>query len=343
MTTELTPPSAPRSPWQLFYGAVLARRRRWYRGRAKRLSQPVISIGNLHWGGAGKTPLVAAIAAHLRDAGHAVTVLSRGYGGKGKGARVVSTGDGPLLGPHQAGDEPVLLAGDLPGVSVVVATDRHLAAMHALERLASPPDLFLLDDGFSHVRLVRDLDILVFPAADPFAGARLAPGGRLREPLATVAAADAAVLTGASPPAGDQLARALVPSGFRGPGFASETVALGARFESGQPLVSPARVIAICGIARPRAFHHMARVAGFEVVAELSLGDHHSYPEATLKAIHRLWSEHSAKAILTTSKDLVKLLGRVDLPIAELPVEARPESAFWTWLDRRVPKLTAPS
>ena len=99
-------PSPPTSPWQQFYGAVHRLRRRWYRKHARHLPRPVISVGNLHWGGSGKTPLVAAIAAHLRDRGLAVCILSRGYGSAGKGVRVVSEGDAscrapaPLLGQH---------------------------------------------------------------------------------------------------------------------------------------------------------------------------------------------------------------------------------------------------
>ncbi|HEX6865064.1 MAG TPA: tetraacyldisaccharide 4'-kinase, partial [Thermoanaerobaculia bacterium] len=136
-------PAVPASPWQLFYGGAHRLRQRWYSTRAQRLPRPVISVGNLHWGGSGKTPLTAALAAHLRDRGRAVCILSRGYKGQGEGVRVVSTGEGPLLGPLVAGDEPVLLAGALPGVSVVVGPERYRAGLQALERLPVPPDLFL--------------------------------------------------------------------------------------------------------------------------------------------------------------------------------------------------------
>src|SRR5262245_39413720 len=182
----MKPPPPPISPWQILYGGAHGLRRRGYRDRARRLPRPVVSVGNLHWGGTGKTPLVAAIAAHLRDRGLAVCILSRGYASRGRGVRVVSTGSGPLLGPRTAGDEPVLLAGELPGVAVVVGPDRWQAGEHALRRLDPRPDLFLLDDGFSHLALARDLDLVAFPAADPFAGGRLFPSGRLREPLAAV-------------------------------------------------------------------------------------------------------------------------------------------------------------
>ncbi len=335
----LTPPPPSRSPWQRFYGWVLERRRGRHSDRARRLPCPVVSIGNLHWGGTGKTPLTAAIAAHLRDAGRTVAILSRGYKGKGEGVRVVSTGGGPLLGPGLVGDEPVLLAGELPGVGVVVCADRYLAGVHALERFDPKPDLFLLDDGFSHVRLARDVDILAFPAADPFASGRLAPAGRLREPLGASRHAEAVVMTAARPGDGEALGAALAPFGFAGNAYDSRTVALPARLSSGEPLEPGARVITVSGIARSRPFHELAREQGFEIVASLDLPDHHGYPDATLRSIQRLWLGDGADAVLTTSKDQVKLLGRLDLPLAELPIRAEPEAGFWTWLDGRVSGL----
>jgi len=340
-STDLTPPPPSRSPWQRLYAAALRRRRIWYERRARELPCPVLSIGNLHWGGAGKTPLTVAIAAHLRDLNHRVAVLSRGYKGKGKGVRVVSTGSGPLLGPTLVGDEPVLLAGELPGVGVVVCADRYLAGVHALERFDPKPDLVLLDDGFSHLRLARDLDILAFPAADPFAGGRLLPAGRLREPLTAARHAEAVVLTAAQPGDGARLARALRPLGFSGPAFDSRTAAQPARLSSGEELRPGSPVIAVCGIARPRSFHKLARDQGFEIVASLDLPDHHDYPPATLRTIDRLWSENRAEAVLTTSKDHVKLLGRLEYPLAELPITAHPEPDFWEWLDLRVEQLLA--
>ncbi len=221
----------------------------------------MVSIGNLHWGGAGKTPLVAAVAGHLRDRGLAVCILSRGYASRGRGVQVVSTGGGPLLGPLLAGDEPVLLAGELPGVAVVVGPERYDAGMAALRRLPKPPDLFLLDDGFSHLALARNLDVVAFPAADPFGGGRLFPGGRLREPLAAIARAQAVVLTGASSPEdGRELAESLRPYGFTGPGFASFTRPGRPRWigrwtgEAGGDLEAGAKVFLVTAIARPERF-----------------------------------------------------------------------------------------
>jgi tetraacyldisaccharide 4'-kinase len=334
-------PSPPSSPWQLFYGGAHRLRHRWYRDRAGRLPRPVVSVGNLHWGGSGKTPLVAAVAGHLRDRGDRVCILSRGYGGQGQGVRVVSAGEGPLLGPLVAGDEPVLLAGELPGVAVVVGPDRHQAGLQALRRLEPAPGLFLLDDGFSHLRLHRDLDLVAFPASDPFGGGRLFPSGRLREPLAAMARAHAAILTGVSEidGKGAALAEALRPHGFTGPGFASRTVPGQARLADGSPLPSGTRVFLVTAIARPENFAATVRSLGYEILGELRFPDHHRYPSTSLDRIAEAWQASGAAAVLTTSKDRVKLHGRLDVLLAELPVHAEPEPAFWSWLDGEVGRI----
>ncbi len=337
------PPS--RSPWQLFYEGAHALRRRWYAPRAGHLPVPVVSVGNLHWGGSGKTPLVAALAAHLRDRGLAVCILSRGYKSRGEGVRVVSVGTGPLLGPRVAGDEPVLLAGELPGVAVVVGPDRRRAGEHAWRRLDPRPDLFLLDDGFSHLALARDLDLLAFPAADPFAGGRLAPSGRLREPLAAAARAHAVLLTGeASPEAGRALAEALRPYGFTGPGFAAPIRPGRPRRITGDraELAPGTRVFLVSAVARPDSFTATVRALGLEITGELRFPDHHEYPPASLERITAGWTSGGAEAVLTTAKDRVKLLGRLDLPLAELPIRAEPEPAFREWLDAQVDALRGP-
>ena len=334
-------PPPPTSPWQLLYGGAHRLRRRWYRERARRLPRPVISVGNLHWGGSGKTPLVAALAAHLRDRGLAVCILSRGYGSHGKGVRVVSSGSGPLLDPRVAGDEPVLLAGELPGVAVVVGADRHAAGLEALRRLDPAPDVFVLDDGFSHLALARDLDLVVFPASDPFGGGRLLPSGRLREPLAALSRAQAAILTGAPDwdGHGAALAAALRPHGFAGPGFASVTRPSPPRRTGGEELPAGARVLLVTAIARPDAFSALARSLGLAIAGELRFPDHHRYPPASLARIAEAWRATGADAVLVTAKDRVKLLGRLDAPLAELPIRADPEPAFWEWLDRELDRL----
>lgn len=334
-------PRPPRSPWQLLYGAAHKLRWHWFARRAKRLSRPVISVGNLHWGGAGKTPVVAAIARHLTRRGLRTAILSRGYGRQGKGVRVVSVGEGPLLGPLVAGDEPVLLAGDLPGVAVVVGSERYEAGRHALERIDPPPQVFLLDDGFSHLGLFRDIDLVVFPADDPLAGGKLLPGGRLREPLAAMRRADAALMVGMDEAGARQLGDSLQPFGFTGPSFSCRLEALAAQRVDGEPLSPGTRVLLVAAIARPERVVAAARQAGFPLAEVLTFPDHHSYPARSLRQIETAFEESGAEAILTTSKDRVKLLGRLDRPLAELPLLARPSEQFWDWLSRRLDQQMA--
>ncbi len=338
--TAIETPRRSLSPWQWLYAGAHRLRYAVQHRRARRLPRPVVSVGNLHWGGGGKTPLTSAIAAHLRDAGKRVAILTRGYGSKGEGVRILSRGEGPLLGPRLAGDEPVLLAGQLPGVSIVVCPSRYRAGRDAMHRLEPAPDLFLLDDGFSHLALHRDLDLLVFPAADPFAGGRLAPGGRLREPLSAVRRASAVLLTGApdSEPSGpgDRLAGALEPWGFTGPGFASRTVASEPRLVGDGEIRPGARVVAVSGIARAEPFLDTVRHFGFEIAEHLDFKDHHPYPPASVEKIRDVYRRRDVELVLTTGKDRVKLQGRLELPLAEIPIRAEPEPAFFEWLDQRL-------
>lgn len=340
----MKPPSPPkrlrsRSPWQALYGAAHRLRRSLNAKRVSRLPRPVISIGNLHWGGSGKTPLTAALARHLVAGGANVAILSRGYGRRDKQVRIVSTGEGPLLGPSVAGDEPVLLAGEVRGAAVIVAPERFDAGRHAMERLDPAPDFFVLDDGFSHIQLARDLDLLVFPAADPLAGARLWPGGRLREPLASAAHADALLLSGGSQADAETLAASLGQFGFEGPGFGCERSYEPARRTTGERLPSGARVLLVSGIARAADFELAVGGLDFTVCGALAFGDHHGYPEASLRQIATAFADSAAEVVLTTSKDRVKLLGRLDLPLAELPLQVAPDSAFWPWLDGKLAEL----
>ncbi len=326
--------SAARSPWQRFYEWAHDRRRRSWSARAANLGQRTVSIGNLHWGGSGKTPTVIAVARGLTDQGLRVAVLSRGYRRRGREPRVVSLGEGPLASVEQAGDEPVMLAEQVPGVVVAVGADRRAAAALALERTPEI-DVFLLDDGFSHLRVRRDVEILTFPIADPFAGGLLLPGGRLREPLAMARLADAAVLTGLE--AGTEPPADFEPT-LRRHGFAGQVFASALRSELvGGP--SPERPLLVTGVARPERVARTAGAAGLEYVDHLRFPDHHGYPPRSLRAIVAACSSHHCDAVVVTSKDAVKLRGRWPVaapPLLELRVEANVEEEFLPWLSGRL-------
>lgn len=184
-------------PAALAYGLLQRLRAALYRSgfvASRRLPRPVVSIGNIAAGGTGKTPVTAHIARLLIGQGLSVAVLSRGYGGTLEGrCAVVSDGTSMLMTAEECGDEPYLLASTMPGLIVVIGPDRYQAGCLALERLNV--DIFLLDDGFQHLRLQRDLDILLLDCAKPFGNGWTLPAGLLREPPAAVRRADLIIRT----------------------------------------------------------------------------------------------------------------------------------------------------
>lgn len=177
-------------------GAVKVRESLYKRGilRPERLPCPVISIGNLTLGGTGKTPMTLYVAQWLGRLGYRVTVLSRGYRGHAeKKGGVVSDGRRFFMGPDEAGDEPFMMGGKLRNVPVIVGKDRYGAGRLAHERFA--PDVMILDDGFQHLRLFRDLDLVLLDGRRPFGNTHLFPRGILREPVSALRRADACIFT----------------------------------------------------------------------------------------------------------------------------------------------------
>ena len=342
MQDELEAPPVSGGLWQRLYAGVLRRRRERARRDALVLPRPTISVGNLHWGGTGKTPLVAAIAERLAGMGLRVAVLSRGYGRSGKAPLLVSAGDGPRVGWRESGDEPQWLASRLPGVTVAVGANREQAAALALRSGAI--DAFVLDDAFSHVRVARDVDLLVFPSADPFGGGHLLPSGRLREPLEAAAAADAVLLSGVAPESttagtGEQLARALRRFGFQGPGF---TVVEKARVTGAarRPPLPGERVVLVTGVARAERVVGTAQRLSLTVAEHLAFRDHHAYPASSLERIRQASERHQAP-VLTTTKDALKLTGRLSsrVPLLVLELEAGPQPELWEWLEERMRRV----
>ncbi|GFO70717.1 tetraacyldisaccharide 4'-kinase [Geomonas limicola] len=322
------------------YRHLLALRAFGYRQgllRSYRLPRPVISVGNIGLGGTGKTPTVAWIAQYLMSRGKRVAVLSRGYGGSAMGEPlVVSDGSTLLSTPEQCGDEPYLLARQLPGLLVVTGADRYRAGELALRELN--PDIFILDDGFQHLRLRRDLDVLLLDAARPFATGYTLPAGMLREGIDAARRADLVLYTRAAHPG--------VPNLF--PEIPSCWAAhrlTGVRpLEGGDQLgfqfFQGVRVAAFSGIASPASFFTLLEGEGVTLTATLGLPDHVNYGAAEVDTLCRLKETSGAEFLITTAKDAVKLApfaGRLGpCFVAQLELDLLEGSALRQALDRFV-------
>lgn len=299
--------SAALVPLSWAYGAGEALHRALYRAglrHAARASAPVISVGNLVVGGAGKTPVTLELARRFTAAGHRVGILSRGYGRDNSHERlVVSEGHGPCVDAAAGGDEPVWLARKAPSAIVVVARERAAAAVEAV-RLGA--DLLLLDDGFSHHALARDADVLVVDDAWRFGNGRLLPAGPLREPLGSISRASLAWLTRthADAPVPEGLAHLpLVRSTYAPSGLVDLSLA------PREPLSSLAgrRVLAVCGIARPRAFEASLASLGAQVASLRAFADHHRFLADEVAALLREADALHCEWIVTTEKDAMRL------------------------------------
>ncbi|MBJ6801696.1 tetraacyldisaccharide 4'-kinase [Geomonas propionica] len=275
-----------------------------------RLQRPVISVGNLVLGGTGKTPTVAWLAARLMRQGKRVCVLSRGYGGSAEGEiRIVSDGEKLLLTPEEAGDEPCQLAGMLPGLMVVIGSNRYRAGLHALDTLN--PDVFILDDGYQHLKLKRDLNLLLLDAGNPFDNGLTLPGGFLREAPAAAGRADLVICT--RTPEGKER---IVPVPGKPTCWTrhrlSGMIPLGGGPAAGFEAAQGSRAMAFSGIANPGAFFDGLEAVGVRPVTTLSFPDHASYGEPEIAAILRLKTASRSTVLLTTQKDAVKLLPHAD-------------------------------
>jgi tetraacyldisaccharide 4'-kinase len=294
-------------PFSLVYANIMRLRALAYRHgalRVNRLPRPVIAVGNLTVGGTGKTPMVALLCRDLMERGKRVTVLSRGYSGTvRKEPRIVSDGRTLFLSPAEAGDEPYMLAAAIPGLAVVIGSDRYRAGLFALEHLAQ--DIFILDDGFQHLCLWRDLNILLLDSSSPFGNGLTLPAGLLREPAGAMKRADLVVLT--------RCDKETPPLSLGGPPLCRAAHRLTGVTPIGGGALEPfaalagKRGIAFAGIADPSGFFDALRSTGVNLVAGLPLPDHCSYGEKELAAICRERDIKNADFLITTAKDGVKL------------------------------------
>jgi len=309
-----------------------------------RLSVPVISIGNLTFGGTGKTPAVQTVCRMLIGQGKKVVVLSRGHGGAARRATVVSDGGSLLVGSEIAGDEPVLLASTLPGVPVIVGKDRRESGELALKQFK--PDVIVLDDGLQYWQLHRDLDIVILDANRPFGSGYVMPMGDLREPASGLKRAGI-VFLGNAKSFGDIEYENLTKRILRlTPGaqiFKCSREPLHFRdVNTGAELdlswIRGRKVLAFCGIGRPSAFYEMLESLG-AVVKSITFPDHHRLTETEIARIKDEFNACGADAITTTDKDAARLGCPApfdDLFTLSIQLEIEESSRFAEYITNRI-------
>jgi tetraacyldisaccharide 4'-kinase len=287
-------------PASKIYGWFAARyHRRWDSAQAYRPAVPVISIGNMTVGGAGKTPTVIALARFLRErfsslaAENAIAVLSRGYGRRARDLKIVEF-DSDW---RDTGDEPLMIKRAIPEAAVVVHPDRCLAADHAVRKLGSR--LLLLDDGFQHRRITRDLDIVLVDGEHPWGNGFLLPAGPLREPARDLKRATAIIGVGAETVHAREIAK-----------LAAKPFLAVAPHVKEPPVLangSTRRVFAVAAIARPERFINSLLNLNLNVVGSALFRDHHEFSPSDLRNILKKCELLNVEAIATTEKDLVRL------------------------------------
>jgi tetraacyldisaccharide 4'-kinase len=302
-----------------FYGAGVRLRLWAYRKsllRKRSLPGFVVSIGNLTVGGTGKTPATCMLAKWASSEGYRVAILSRGYGGGYKAETLeVSNGYDINTGPCEAGDEPYLLALKLPGVPVIISRKRYLAGLKAHTKFGS--NFFLLDDGFQHLSLERDVDLVLMDALCPFGNGRLLPRGPLREPLDQLKRADVLIITRVGHQISENDLTDIFEKKFPDkPLFASdhfpEEVVFPGKNEAFAPeFLRGKRIVAFAGIARPDVFRDTIVKLGAEPVFFRAFRDHHTFRPGEIQDLIAKKQRLSADCLLTTEKDWVRLKNQV--------------------------------
>ncbi|HPC95869.1 MAG TPA: tetraacyldisaccharide 4'-kinase [Sedimentisphaerales bacterium] len=294
-----------------------------------RVSVPVLCVGNLTTGGTGKTPLVVWLARLMSQKGLRAAILTRGY----KARRACTAHHDTKVGnAHPATDEPAELAAACPGVPVIVNPDRIAGAAEAIRNHGA--QVLLMDDGFQHRRLGRNLDIVTIDATCPFGYGRLLPAGLLREPVSGLTRAHAVVLTRSDQVSEETLRRIetqirridpdlLVARSIHAP--------VGARRSDGVEIppdeLKGKKVFAFCGLANPTAFFTTAKACGCVLAGSQTYDDHYAYAQRDLADLCQAARSYGAELLLTTQKDWTKIasLSRPDdaVPTAYLAVELR--------------------
>jgi len=297
----------PLAIMSFLYGVGVNTRISLLKNRGKQLPGFVVSVGNITAGGTGKTPVVLMLSRWAKKQGYNVAVLSRGYGGSySNESDIVTDGKDILLSPDISGDEPWLIANTLNGVPVIVSKNRYLGGIRAHKSFGS--NFFILDDGFQHILLKRDMDIVLADAKKPFGNGHLLPWGPLREPLSGLKRADAFVFTRS----GDQ------PSDhgesyfnnkpvFRGDHVPDKIILPNKGKEYEPSFIDGKRVIAFSGIGRPASFKESLVNLGAKVVSFKAFGDHYPFSERDMLKIQEDQKTFDGDLLITTEKDWVRI------------------------------------
>lgn len=309
-------------------GAVWTRARLYAYGLLKRktLPCPVISIGNITVGGTGKTPLTMTIANRLMERGIKTAILSRGYKGEKASGPIVSDGQTIFLTPEESGDEPFLMAKRCKGIPVLIGKDRFVMGQIALQRFGV--QAVLLDDGYQHLKLHRDLDILLIDSHIGFGDGHFLPRGILREPLSHLCRAHFFIFTKWEDGQNHQrLIEKIYQIHPASKIFHSDFEPIGlVNFWGEQEdlyLYEGKRILALSGIAHPEYFSLLLKKCRMEIVCEMTFPDHHRYSVKDLTLIEE--RSKGADFIVTTEKDMVKLVkfNLSQLPLKSLRIEMK--------------------
>jgi tetraacyldisaccharide 4'-kinase len=333
----------PLSP--IYSGIMKFRESLYHKGfkRRYKLNVPVISVGNLTMGGTGKTPVVALLAALLQEKGFKPAIISRGYGGAaGNKVNVVSDGKNIFFDAKAAGDEPCFLATSLPGVPVLTGIVRVLPCRHAISEFGC--NILILDDGFQHLSVERDLDLVLFSAATLAGNSRVFPGGDLREPVSALNRCDAFILTGVTAKLKERSSKfgELLQKRYPGkPVFYTSYQAIGATSLNDNSLhkvsTLPTPLFGFCGIAQPELFQKTIDSQNISLSGFIPLNDHQAFKPALIKKISAQAQATKSQGLITTEKDLTKLQqGAFSLPCFALKMEVRTEQNFLNFFDERI-------
>ena len=317
------------------YGGAVKLRRIFYKKavlKSKRLPCPIISIGNITVGGTGKTPMTIYVAQVVKQLGYKVAIISRGYKGKAeKGGGIVSDGKMLLMTPEIAGDEPYMIANRLKDVPVIVGKNRFKAGWLAIRKFDS--DVIVLDDGFQHLKLRRDLDLVLLDYRKPFGNGHLLPRGVMREPASALLCANAIILTRSDTVNDNETSsspKKLRPYERKKPvyrtfhhPFVYKIINgekkifeknMQAALRQNSDCIKGRTVFAFSGLADNHNFRQTVKSLKCNVSGYMEFPDHHSYSDRDLKDISAAAKRSMSECLITTEKDYVRIAHKIDWP-----------------------------